>query len=129
LQKIQQNVIIIKLLILFNYHESKHEFGYIGIKYAKDGDYSQPRGSRRHNLRKGKIMEKRYICKNASCKYNGSNAKRIRTLLVKRQYFSGSTYVSKDDFDYIGDSINRDFEALGKEKVVNKFPKFDKLLF
>lgn len=74
-------------------------------------------------------MGKRYICKNATCKYNGMTAKRLRALLVKRQYPNGSTYVSKDDFENIDDSINADFEALGNERVVNRFPKLEKALF
>ena len=74
-------------------------------------------------------IEKRYICKNAICKYNGSSSERMKEFLVRRQYPKGSTFVLAEDLIDLGDSIEKDFEASGFKRVKGKFPKFDSPLF
>lgn len=79
--------------------------------------------------KKEMVMEKRYICKNAICKYGGSSAERINDVFIRRQYPKGSTFVLKDDLESLGDSIDNDFKASGLKRDRGKFPKFEKALF
>lgn len=76
------------------------------------------------------MTEKRYVCKNAICKYGGLFSERTKEFLAKRQYPKGSSFVFKDDLESIGDSIDIDFkESSLDERVIVRMPTFERRLF